>query len=160
MDAVALGIYRPPQPSAGEFRDEEHLIRVLTAKRTNVSGRPSPPAVETRSMRTLTTNQVDWLREDPSTIVIFVRDQDAFETAHIPGSKNVPLRRGDFVANVRSLVNKPGVSVVVYATGPRGQASLRAARALARAGFTEVFCYKGGIKAWIHAGKDVERGHS
>jgi rhodanese-related sulfurtransferase len=109
-------------------------------------------------VKTVTTNQFETLQAVPHMVVIDVVDQELFKRAHIPGSRNVPVREADFVSRVGSLVNGRDTTIVVYSAA-RGARVLRsAAKALSKAGYSEVFAYEGGLRDWIAAGKDVERG--
>jgi rhodanese-related sulfurtransferase len=109
-------------------------------------------------MKTVTTNQVETLLAVPHMVVIDVVDPELFKRAHIPGSRNAPVREADFLSRVGSLVKGRDTTIVVYAPTAGARVLRTAAKALSRAGYTEVFAYEGGLRDWIAAGKDVERG--
>ena len=82
-----------------------------------------------------------------------VRTAGEFETAHIPGSYNVPLDQlGEHRDEIRALRDDV---VVICQSGTRaGQAERR----LAEAGMANVHVLSGGMNAWTQAGADVNRG--
>lgn len=108
-------------------------------------------------MKTLTTTQMEHLMEDEEALVINVLDEEDFERAHIPGTANIPVSSDDFVERVEEKAERMDRPIVVYCAGPECDASPTAAETLEEAGFSEVFDYEGGMKAWIAAGNEAER---
>lgn len=91
--------------------------------------------------------------------LIDVLPHDSFEHEHLPGARSVPLDDGaDFAERVESLVGGKHRSVVVYCASASCDASTRAARALERAGFSDVADFEGGLAGWKEAGLPLE-GH-
>ena len=111
------------------------------------------------AMATTTSQTIDaatlrgWLANDEPVHLVDVRTAAEFESAHIPGSYNVPLdtldeHRGD----LRHLTERV---VLVCRSGNRaGQAERR----LAEVGPPNVAVLEGGVIAWQQAGGDVRRG--
>lgn len=82
-----------------------------------------------------------------------VRTPGEFETAHIPGSYNVPLDQlGEHRDEIRTL--RDDVVVICQSGNRAGQAERR----LAEAGMANVHVLSGGMSAWTQAGADVNRG--
>lgn len=82
-----------------------------------------------------------------------VRTPGEFETAHIPGSYNVPLDQlGEHRDEIRHLSSDV---VVVCQSGNR---ATQAERRLAEAGMGNVHVLSGGMNAWLQAGAAVNRG--
>ena len=82
-----------------------------------------------------------------------VRTPGEFETAHIPGSYNVPLDQlGEHRDEIRRLTTDV---VVVCQSGGR---ATQAERRLAEAGMANVHVLSGGMNAWAQAGAEVKRG--
>ena len=72
-----------------------------------------------------------------------------FAETHIPGARNVPLDTPNFATQVERAIGGKVANVVVYCASEECPASTKAAEKLEAAGFTNVFDYKGGAKAWL-----------
>ncbi|MDX1394003.1 MAG: rhodanese-like domain-containing protein [Gemmatimonadota bacterium] len=110
-----------------------------------------------KTLKTIETDHVREFLENDACPIINVLDEEDFERAHIPGTRNIPLASGDLVERVDDLVDHRSDTVVVYCAGPECDASPKAAELLREAGFTDVFDYEGGMAEWISAGNPVER---
>lgn len=106
---------------------------------------------------TLSTEQMESMLEGGEAIVINVLPAEEYEKAHIPETHNIPVADDDFVDRVLELVGDEDAPVVVYCAGPECDASPDAARELEEAGFSRVFAYEGGMKAWLASGNKIER---
>lgn len=78
-----------------------------------------------------------------------------FGKTKIPDSTNVPLESGDFVSRVEAAAGGKDQPVVVYCASEECQSSTKAAKKLEEAGFTEVYDFEGGAKAWREAGEPL-----
>ncbi len=95
------------------------------------------------------------INEDPLIRVIDVRTGGEFDTAHIPGSYNVPL--DTLGEHARDFANLEHPVVLVCASGARaGQART----ALTGAGKQRLHLLDGGLDAWVASGGAVTRGNS
>lgn len=104
-------------------------------------------------MKEIDAAQLKQLRErEPEVEVINVLEPDAFREARIPGSRNIPVSSTEFVQEVESVLGDRDKDVVVYCASQECDASPRAARKLEEAGFTHVFDFTGGTRAWGEAG--------
>lgn len=104
-------------------------------------------------MNTLTTKQLkEKAQRQAAFELINVLPRDHFEKAHIPGSRNIPLSNDGFVQEVRNTVDNEREEIVVYCANRECDLSPKAARKLEDAGFTNVYDYEGGTKAWKDAG--------
>ena len=110
-------------------------------------------------MQTIDTSTLkDWMEDpDRDLTVVNVLDRDAYETAHIPGTGNIPLSRPDFEEAMESHAGSREAPIVVYCASEDCDASPRAARRLDEAGFETVYDYEGGTAAWRRAGHELER---
>ena len=108
-------------------------------------------------MRTVTTDELQRLRQQDVN-VINVLGEEQFKEKHIPGSRNVPMDRDDFVEKVSDLVGYKKSPVVVYCADKSCNASPKAAKKLEQAGFGSVFDYEGGVQEWEKAGLNLEKG--
>jgi len=107
-------------------------------------------------MQTLTTEQLDELRDRHADLVIInVLPAETYEKAHIPGSENIPLKDDDFLERAERALGDKDKPIVVYCANEQCDASPKAARKLEEAGFSEVYDYEGGTEAWRDAGREV-----
>lgn len=90
--------------------------------------------------------------------LINVLSPKEYESAHIPGSYNIPHSHQGFVQEVESKIARKDAEIVVYCASTDCQASRDAARKLEAAGLTNVADYEAGIKDWQEAGYPVVSG--
>lgn len=109
-------------------------------------------------MQRLETDQMrEMLDSGDQAVVINVLNEEQYRAAHIPRSINIPLSDNDFVRKVEEAAGGRDRPVVVYCASTECNASPTAARKLEDAGFSRVYDYEGGTKAWQEAGLRVER---
>lgn len=84
--------------------------------------------------------------------IVDVREQHEYRAGHLPGARPIPL--GSLGRRLGEL-DAAAPTYVICETGSRSAA---AARALARAGFGEVYNVRGGTAAWRAAGRRLVRG--
>lgn len=107
-------------------------------------------------MKTLDTRRFKELKQRKRDMTILnVLPEPAFESAHIPGSLNVPVEDRAFEARARKHVASAKDPVVVYCQNESCDASTQAAERLEKAGFEDVYDYTGGIEAWALSGLPV-----
>ena len=95
-----------------------------------------------------------WLDGDDAPRVLDVRTPAEFETAHIPGSYNVPLDNlREHRADLRRHLDED--VVLVCQSGGRAE---QAEKALAEVGLPGLRVLQGGMTAWRTAGAPVNRG--
>jgi rhodanese-related sulfurtransferase len=94
------------------------------------------------------------VQERPDVRFIDVRTPAEFESAHIPGSYNVPL---DTLAEHRRDIGNAisGPAILVCRSGSRAR---QAEAVLRQSGMTHLHVLDGGIMAWESRGKEVKRG--
>jgi len=80
--------------------------------------------------------------------VINALPESAAREAHIPGTTNIALERGDFAERVEQESGGKERPVVVYCGSEACDVSVKAAKTLEEHGFQEVYDYEGGVKAW------------
>jgi rhodanese-related sulfurtransferase len=82
--------------------------------------------------------------------------ENSFEARHIPGAKNVP-NGGEFMAQFEKEVGADkDAEIIVYCSSNTCMASVEAAAALEKAGYTNVAHYKDGLAGWQDAGHAFE----
>ncbi|REK18771.1 MAG: rhodanese-like domain-containing protein [Planctomycetota bacterium] len=79
-----------------------------------------------------------------------------FAQTRIPDSINIPQDQDDFAERVKEAAGGLEKPVVVYCASEQCQSSAKAAEKLDEAGFTEVYDFEGGAKAWREAGESLE----
>lgn len=98
----------------------------------------------------------EWLNQPDAPRVIDVRTPAEFETAHIPGSYNVPLHLlQEHTAEIAGRLDRD--IVLVCRSGMR---AARAERTLAEAGLPSVHLLDGGMTAWQQQAAPVTRGRA
>jgi rhodanese-related sulfurtransferase len=111
-----------------------------------VTTHPRPARLDPATVR-------DWLSGDGAPRLLDVRSPAEFETAHIPGSYNVPLH---LLREHREEISRHLDQVVlVCRTGNR---AAQAELVLTEAGMTNLHLLDGGIVAWQEAGAPLKRG--
>lgn len=109
---------------------------------------PRPTRVDPVTVR-------DWLSGDDGPRLLDVRSPAEFETAHIPGSYNVPLH---LLREHRDEISRHlGQVVLVCRSGNR---AAQAEQVLAEAGMTNLHLLDGGILAWRDAGAPLNQGRA
>ncbi|MFW5709125.1 MAG: rhodanese-like domain-containing protein [Chloroflexota bacterium] len=83
--------------------------------------------------------------------LVDVREPSEFKSGHVPGAVNIPL--GEVSARVSEIPTDKPV-VLVCASGNR---SGMAARALAKAGYENVYNLQGGTISWMRKGLKVAK---
>ncbi|MFN3164215.1 MAG: rhodanese-like domain-containing protein [Pseudohongiellaceae bacterium] len=84
-------------------------------------------------------------------VLINVLPQEKFLEKHIRTSINVPVDDSSFSQKVADVAGDKQRKVVVYCANFDCDASSRAADALDKSGFTQVYDYAGGTEDWFNA---------
>jgi glyoxylase-like metal-dependent hydrolase (beta-lactamase superfamily II)/rhodanese-related sulfurtransferase len=132
---------------------------VTEALRTNMSGgktvaqmlseaAASVPFMSLTELRACLESRKDEL------IVLDVRERDAFEQGHIPGSRLLP--RGQLELRVNDELTDPTRRILVYCEF--GRVSTLATATLRQMGFQGAVALDGGMQAWREAGYTVQSG--
>lgn len=79
-------------------------------------------------------------------VLVMAMDRPRYEMAHIDGSIDLET----FLAMSPGL--SPDTEIIVYCTDPACAASMLGAAMIAKAGFTNVRRYAGGLSGWVAAG--------
>ena len=95
----------------------------------------------------------NWLHEGKDFTLIDVLTEEAFAERHLPGARKACVYEVDFLDQVAKLGIQRDHSLVVYGSGPDSLESATAAEKLDRAGFTQVFDFRGGRAEWEKAGE-------
>jgi rhodanese-related sulfurtransferase len=132
---------------------------VTEALRTNMSGgktvaqmlSDAAASVPFMSMAQLKTN-ID--RGQSEMMILDVRERDAYETGHIPGSIHLP--RGQLELRVNEELKDPTRRIIVCCEF--GRISTLATATLRSMGYSGAVALDGGIKAWRDAGYRLNNG--
>jgi len=107
-------------------------------------------------MQAITTEKLKSLREKGDNLLIVnTLDPEQFDKSKIPGAVNIPQSQANFAQNVEKKLSDKSKPVVVYCASKECQSSTEAAKKLDDAGFTKVFDYVGGAKAWQSEAKST-----
>ncbi len=90
---------------------------------------------------------------NPTIILLDVREREAFRAGHLPGARNIP--RGELELRVDRELPDPTTRVLVYCQF--GKISTLATQTLRTLGYTRAVALDGGIEGWIQTGYAVER---
>ena len=102
---------------------------------------------------TISTLQATLLINQQNALVLDVREAAEYEKGHMLNARNIPL--GELEARAAEIdKHKAKPVIVVYDNGNR---SGKAATALRKRGFEQVFTLGGGIGAWRQAGLPLEK---
>jgi polyisoprenoid-binding protein YceI/rhodanese-related sulfurtransferase len=97
-----------------------------------------------------------WLSEGRDFALIDVLPGEIFEERHLPGARKACVYEVDFLDQVAKLGIGRDQPIVVCGAGPDSLESTTAAEKLDRAGFTQVFNFRGGEAEWEAAGGSFE----
>ena len=92
--------------------------------------------------------------KDDGTVYVDVREDREWAEVHMPGA--VHIGRGVLELSAPQMLPDPATPIVLYCGG--GGRSALAAEALNAMGYTNVASMSGGMRAWMQAGGDVEKG--
>ena len=105
-------------------------------------------------MTTITRDELQELINDSAVVLLEALPVNYYDSAHLPGAKNLPLEQIDALA--RRLIPDTGTAVVTYCAGPACPNSKVAAERLEALGYTNVREYEGGKEDWADAGLPLE----
>jgi protein disulfide-isomerase len=114
----------------------------LTASNTNSAG-----------FGNLTVEEFARMALDKTNVVLDVRTASEFEAGHLPGALNLDITARDFSQKAAAL-DKSKTYLVHCASGVR---SLKACETMGSLGFHALYNLPGGFRAWVRAGKPVEK---
>ncbi|MFK7991227.1 MAG: rhodanese-like domain-containing protein [Sandaracinaceae bacterium] len=97
-------------------------------------------------MRTITTEELHAIHEDPKGTILDVRTPAEFSEGHIPGAVNIP--HGDVAARLAEVPS----DAPVYVHCKMGGRAQKAAAVLEAAGHDVVCVASGGMNAWTERG--------
>jgi rhodanese-related sulfurtransferase len=87
-------------------------------------------------------------------VLVDTRTQVEFSEAHIPGATLVPARL--IATKLPAVVQDKAGTVVFYCNGPNCTKTVKAAKAAAAIGYTNVVEYKEGLPGWARSGRKTE----
>lgn len=105
-------------------------------------------------MKTITAPEVRALQSRVT--FIHVLPEEHFERGHLPGAVNACVYEMVFTSKVTELVPDKNAAIVVYGAGGGSLDSAVAAEKLAKAGYTNVHDFRGGMAEWRESGLLVE----
>jgi rhodanese-related sulfurtransferase len=103
-------------------------------------------------MKTLSTQELKQMLDTSDLVLVNTLSESDFETTRIPESINIPVKDADFISEVERTIGSKDTPVAVYCASAACDSSEKAADALEHAGFSHVYRYPGGAKAWRESG--------
>jgi rhodanese-related sulfurtransferase len=100
-------------------------------------------------MKIIQTNELKEKLENNDIALIEVLDEEQFKKSHIKGAIHIPLEKISTLARQKFEKDK---EIVVYCSDHECTASPIAGKKLEGSGFSNIYHYKGGKKAWKEAG--------
>lgn len=126
-------------------KDENALIKALAA--------PASAGVKEVDLETL----AEWVKSGQKPLILDARGAESYTESHIKGAINLPIDR---LTDKKSLAGVgKDTTIVTYCSGPKCNASVKAAEGLSALGYSRVFVFAGGLEEWTEAGLPLE-GHS
>ena len=89
-------------------------------------------------------------------LVIDVLPEEEYQGAHVPSAVNACVFKVSFLDDVMTLAGDRERPLVVYGSAREDRASATAAEKLARAGYTQLWDFRGGLAAWAASGRQVD----
>ena len=115
------------------------------------------PRVAAEEFRVIATEDVAAKLAAPAPhdfVLVDARTQVEFSEAHIPGSVLVPARLA--AAKLPSIAKDKARAVIFYCNGPNCTKTVKAGKAAAAIGYTNVLEYKEGLPGWLKSGRRAE----
>ena len=117
----------------------------------------TPPATgiaeASAAYKNLSVDEFARMAADKQNVILDVRTPGEFSAGHIPGAVNLDVTAANFEKRAAAL-DKSKTYLVHCATGGR---SVRVCEKLGHLGFPSLYNFPGGFKAWVKAGKPVEK---
>jgi len=105
-------------------------------------------------MKTITAAELKALAG--SATLIHVLPEEHFAQQHLSGAVNACVYEMIFLSKVAELVPDKSAAIIVYGAGAPSLDSATAAEKLAKAGYTNVCDFRGGLTEWLQQGLAVE----
>ncbi|WP_082407966.1 rhodanese-like domain-containing protein [Verrucomicrobium spinosum] len=101
--------------------------------------------------------ELDALRAlHPELALLDVRLAEDYQEGHLPGAINQCVFEVVFLTDLASKVERRDQPVCVYGVAPESRESATAAAKLERAGYGQVYDFRGGLEAWRAEGRPLE----
>jgi rhodanese-related sulfurtransferase/thioredoxin-related protein len=109
--------------------------------------------VATAAYKNLSVEEFARMVDDKQNVILDVRTPEEFQAGHIPGAVNLDVSASDFQTKA-ALLDRSKIYLVHCASGVR---SARACDKLNHLDFPNLYNLPGGFRAWVKAGKPVEK---
>ena len=109
-------------------------------------------------MKTIFLTELKSLKDTAT--LIHVLPEEHFACEHLPGAINACVYETIFLSKVAELVPDKSTPVIVYGAGGDSLDATTAAEKLAKAGYTNVTAFPGGIAEWKQNNLPLEGTHS
>ncbi|MGL1861488.1 MAG: YceI family protein [Pseudodesulfovibrio sp.] len=112
--------------------------------------------MDTQFVERLTVQEVVAFLEKGDGVLVDTLTPEHYAERHIPGAQNACVYEMVFLDGVAAFAPDKGTPVVVYGAGLKSQDCMAAADKLARAGYTDIAVFPGGLDEWRAARHALE----
>jgi len=112
--------------------------------------------MDTQYVERMTAKDVAEFLKKGDGVLVDTLPSEHFEARHIPGAVNVCVYEMVFLDGVSGLVTDKMTPIALYGAGLKSQDSMMAADKLARAGYTDISVFLGGLEEWRALGHELE----
>ena len=130
-----------------------HMATAPAADKKSDSPKAELKTPEFVAVKNIGTAEFEKLRNDKNTVVLDVRTAKEYAAGRVPGGVNIDWNGPDFEKKVTPM-DKNKTYLVHCAGGVR---SAKAAAAMSKLGFKNLFNLEGGMKGWEKAGNKAEK---
>jgi rhodanese-related sulfurtransferase/thioredoxin-related protein len=111
------------------------------------------PITGSAAFKDLSVDEFALMAADKQNVILDVRTPEEFAAGHLPGAVNLDVSASNFQEKA-ALLDRRRIYLVHCASGVR---SVRACEKLNRLDFPNLYNLPGGFRAWVKAGKPVEK---
>lgn len=128
------------------------VLALLAIGAYSCGHKPAEQIVQKKEVRTVDVAEFEKVITRPDVVLLDVRTSEEYGDAHLKGALQIDVKQGTFLAECQKQLPK-GKTIAVYCrTGFRSKS---AGNILAEVGY-DVINLRGGITAWLEAGKPIE----
>ncbi len=128
------------------------VLGCVAALALSCSGQNSGNEAQQGKYQTVEVNQAKEILADDEVVLLDVRTDDEYHSAHLPGARQLNFNSPDFENQLEELPKEQTYMVYCHS----GNRSRKAMNKMKEMGFEKVYNMDGGISAWQDAGGEIE----